>query len=237
MTRSDFEFAEFIIKQEDTAMPVTTDACVFGALAKFENRKRILDIGTGTGLLSLILAQKFENVDIIAVEISEKEAALAESNFFKSKFGSRISLVVQDVKALGVTEKFDSIICNPPFFYNYLIGNSEDYNRARHQLQLTFTDIAIIANKLLTDSGEAFILVPYNHLNYLIESFGKVGFFPKSIIQHLHYAHSKAHVCSVLLTRQQGETEISNIIYKEDKNYSEEFKILMKEIYRHGFFD
>lgn len=164
MPNTYFQFKKFRIEQADCAMKVSTDACILGAyVAKnyAQSPKTILDIGAGTGLLSLMLAQASQ-ANITAVEIDEKSFLQAKSNFANSNWTSRLYIFYQSfqeyAKAFSPTLSYDLLICNPPFFVNSLKSEKKEKNLARHTDSLPFEDLLIGAEKL-THQGSLFIVL------------------------------------------------------------------------------
>jgi tRNA1Val (adenine37-N6)-methyltransferase len=166
MANNYFQFKEFIVKQDKAAMKVCTDACLFGAWAasKIESEKckveNILDIGTGTGLLSLMLAQK-TNAQIDAVEIDEDAALQAQENFTNSPWEERITLHKNSVQSFNPTNAYDVIISNPPFFIDSLKSALHQKNLAKHAETLSYNDLLKNVVKLLKPQGKFFLLLPF----------------------------------------------------------------------------
>jgi tRNA1Val (adenine37-N6)-methyltransferase len=156
-----FRFKHFIIKQERAAMKVCTDSCLFGSLIDSENIKNALDIGCGTGLLSLMVAQKNLKIQITALEIDQNAVFDAAENIHESPFLNQITLHHQTVQdfAKKSNEKFDLIFCNPPFFQNNLKSDKIEKNIAHHAETLTFDDLAESIDVLLEEKGSAWILL------------------------------------------------------------------------------
>ncbi len=144
-------------------MKVSTDACLFGAWVDFPpETKRILDIGAGTGLLSLMTAQRFPQAHFTALEIYPEAAAQAAENVGNSPFREQIEVVCTDVQEYNPEDLFDAIICNPPFFQNSLKGPEETRNRARHgdDDSLTLEALLEAAQRLLKSGGSLMLLLP-----------------------------------------------------------------------------
>ena len=116
MKNKPFRFKQFEIYQDQTAMKVGTDGVLLGAWANLESGINILDVGTGTGLISLMLAQRFENAIVDAVEIDLEAYKQAQENFKESNFSSRISISHTSFQQFYSTIKYDLIVSNPPFF-------------------------------------------------------------------------------------------------------------------------
>ena len=155
-----FEFKQFTVHQEHAAMKVGTDGALLGSLAA--TGKRILDIGTGTGLLSLMMAQRCPDAIITAIDVDENAIIDAHRNFAESPFGDRIMLKQAPFQAFAKEEeeKYDCIICNPPYFDESLESKDESRTRARHTSSLPFRDLIGGAYELLADEGVFSVCIP-----------------------------------------------------------------------------
>jgi tRNA1Val (adenine37-N6)-methyltransferase len=148
-------------------MKVTTDACLFGAWVSEELKgklganNRILDIGAGTGLLSLMLAQKYSDCTINAVEIDPEAASQATKNFHDSPWAKRLTLIHADAKEYDSGEKADLLISNPPFYEEELRSPDPSKNRAHHDEGLVMRELVAIIKKHLHPYGSFFLLLPY----------------------------------------------------------------------------
>lgn len=155
-----FRFKQFTVTQENSAMKVCTDSCLFGALIRANQPVNALDIGTGTGLLSLMVAQRYPQLILDAVEIDSGSAADARYNFTHSPFQDRLRLhecAIQDFK----TEKtYDLVFSNPPFYENRLKSPHSRKNLAHHATGLSFRELAGISARLLSADGTLWILLP-----------------------------------------------------------------------------
>jgi tRNA1Val (adenine37-N6)-methyltransferase len=169
-----FQFKQFLVRQSQCAMKVCTDACLFGAFAANclpLTAHRLLDIGTGTGLLALMLAQKNENVKIDAVEIDEAAAQQAKDNFNNSLWKERLKVYHTPIQqfANSTQKKFDVIICNPPFFKNDLKSENKQRNLALHSDALSLEELIFAVDVLLKEDGNFFCLLPYHRTKYFEE--------------------------------------------------------------------
>jgi len=148
-------------------MKVTTDACLFGAWVAEEVRSQesgvgsSLDIGTGTGLLALMLAQKNSETNILAIEIDKDAAAQAANNIDSSLWKDHVDILEADVKDLSFPEKFDLIISNPPFYEKELRSDTDKKNIAHHSENLTLKELLNIIKNNLNPHGNFFLLLPY----------------------------------------------------------------------------
>ena len=145
-------------------MKVTTDACILGALCPLPSpmgSTAILDLGAGTGLLSLMLAQRHPSCMIDAIETDENAVHAAWSNFENSPWNNRMNVLVGDAITYPYSRQYDTIISNPPFFANSLKSPKTAVNLARHNDSLDSRAIAELAARLLTADGTLTLLLPY----------------------------------------------------------------------------
>ena len=158
-----FQFKQFTVEQGDCAMKVTTDACLLGAIIPVDKARSVLDIGAGTGLLSLMVAQRCDG-DILAVELDGAASEQAAHNFLQSPWSERLQIInsaIQTVVTSSVTT-FERIICNPPFFQNCLAPSEQKRAQARHTDTLSFSALAHAIAALLSQDGQAWVLLPVN---------------------------------------------------------------------------
>lgn len=161
MSNSYFQFKQFRIEQGSAAMKVTTDACIQGAWTPvLPHVKQVLDIGTGTGLLALMLAQRGEGIMVDAIELDSSAARQAIENVATSIYCDRVVAIEGNVCNYIFTKKYDLIISNPPFFNNSLLSNKQDKNMARHTLSLSYADLLRVIDENLADGGYASVLLP-----------------------------------------------------------------------------
>lgn len=217
-------------------MKVTTDACLFGAwvasIIKRENAaQNILDIGTGTGLLSLMLAQK-SNAQITAVELEEKAYRQASSNISSSLWGNRIKVIKGDVKEYKAERLYDCIICNPPFYENELRSPGKEINMARHDESFKLDELLRVVDKGITSDGKAAILLPYHRAYHFEEMARGREFF---VIRKATVRQTTSHNyfrAMVVLSKKESNSEVEEVVIKDPNgNYSPEFTALLKDYY------
>ena len=156
-----FRFQQFSISQEHSALKLGTDAVILGASTTFNNPKSILDIGTGTGILALMMAQKYP-CPITAIDIDEGAIIDATLNINNSPWKERITVKAQSLQDfLSTNVQFDGIICNPPFFSNSLANKDLRKTLARHTINLTPEILFSCIEKILSPTGQATIIVPF----------------------------------------------------------------------------
>lgn len=217
-------------------MKVCTDACLFGAWVvdnlEMPSLKNILDIGTGTGLLSLMLAQ-YSKASIDAVEINPMAVEQARSNFKESKWEDQFQVhATSIIEYTQSSEKqFDLIISNPPFFEQQLKSKDTLRNIAMHSANLTLSELARCIVQLLTNSGKAAILLPWNRLEEWRGIAEKIGLF---CIKETSIKQSTSHdnFRVMILMQKNASNSCSDIISIKDGNgYSKEFSKLLAPYY------
>ena len=156
-----FQYKQFTVCQKHAAMKVGTDADLLGTLAA--GGHHILDIGTGTGIISLMMAQRFPDATIEAIDIDDNAIIDATENFANSPFASRLSLEkisFQDFLKRNPEPIYDCIVCNPPYFDKSTESNDLSRTRARHTSSLPFSVLIEGAYKLLKDEGVFSVCIP-----------------------------------------------------------------------------
>ncbi len=166
MPQSTFRFKKFTVHQDATSMKVGTDGVLLGAWADIPEQGRILDIGTGTGLLALIAAQR-SNASITAIEPDEASFRQSLENFAGSEWNSRIKAIKTSLQDLTgkQSEKFDFIISNPPFHEESVLSPDYRKNMAKHSNSLPLKDLIEGIATLLKPDGISAIIYPYRHLS------------------------------------------------------------------------
>ncbi len=160
---------------------MTSDACVFGALADFQNATQILDIGSGTGVLSLMMAQKFPSARVQGIDIHLPSVEQARENGINSPFADRVSFSHDNILDFEPDALINGIICNPPFFENHLPSTDETRRLARHTQTLTLATLTARCARLLQPHGELLLLLPASSQNQILAALQKHQFAPQTI--------------------------------------------------------
>lgn len=233
MSNNYFAFKEFTIHQDLCAMKVTTDACIQGALAAgLPTRAQILDIGTGTGLLALMLAQLYPKATLDAVELDTLAAQQASSNFKTSPFGQRIQVHTCDITHFFPSVKYDYIICNPPFFINSLKNPDAALSAARHQNSLNINTLLTTAQRLLLPHGIINILLPTQEQAILKQVAQQEGLYLNKMTHIRHQANMPIKRIVTFLQLEPCETKEEELyIYASPGNYSAAFRHLLSPFY------
>jgi tRNA1Val (adenine37-N6)-methyltransferase len=230
--RKDFTFKKFVIAQEKVAMPVTTDACIFGAFAAFNNGDNILDIGAGTGVLSLMLAQRYPLSAITAIEIDEESYLCCKNNFSNSTFKYRLEIENIAIENFVADRKFGGLIWNPPFFENQLNALHPPKNLARHTGELRYGAMPEIIDRFLADNGRAWVLVPQLHKTMFLQLCLKQGFSVKSLVSIQANEGKPAHLWMVELVKTACVLHTQAIVtYTQAGDYTNELKKLLQDFY------
>lgn len=183
MVNSYFKFKQFTIHQDKCAFKVGTDGVLLGAWADVSGRKRILDIGTGTGLVALMIAQR-SDAEIIAIEPDYDSFIQAAENVRRSKWSRRIKVEnthLQDY--IPDNSRFDLIVTNPPYFIDSLKNPDPAKSKARHNDSLTHSDILKGAGRLLDKDGLLQLILPYDEGNIFIAEAQEYGFYCSNILK------------------------------------------------------
>ena len=172
-----FQFKQFTIYQDLCAMKVGTDGVLLGAWAN--GGKRVLDAGTGTGIIALMMAQRYPNAVVTAIDIDEGAVKQAQQNVAQSPFAQQITVLHNTLQEHQ--GEYDAIISNPPFFIDSLAAPDEQRNVARHTQTLTYTELMQAAWRLLSDEGELSVVVPFDYRKRMEDEAIFVGFFPSKV--------------------------------------------------------
>ena len=161
-----FQFQQFQISQSKEVFRVGTDGVLLGALASVDKVKNILEVGTGTGLISLMLAQRNPNATILALDISPIAFEISQQNFENSTFNKRLSSVCADFKHVEIQEKFDLIISNPPYFEE---NSSTKDILARQKTELNFSDLIQKSSEIISENGIFSVIIPSDSTSDFVE--------------------------------------------------------------------
>lgn len=233
MANDYFKFKQFTIFQDRCAMKVTTVACIQGAwLPKFSPIK-ILDIGSGTGLLTLMAAQEY-NSNIDAIEIEDDAYGQLHENITQSPWNHRIKCYHTDIRlfAANVSNCYDFIICNPPFYENQLLSSDVKINHARHQTSLTIEALIEISIRLITKVGKISILLPPSETIKLKELCQKKPLFHAAQLVILDKEKKEPKAIVTILSKNQSKFISDKLIIKNnDGAYSSVFQSLLNPYY------
>lgn len=232
-----FQFKQFTIYHDRCAMKVTTDSCFFGAWAASEIEKEdlkvktVLDIGTGTGLLSLMIAQKNE-VEIDTVEIDIEASQQAKENVDASPWKNSIRIFNEDILSFQPQKKYDCIISNPPFYENELASEVQKRNIAHHSEQLTIAEVLKIIKVNLKEDGIFFLMYPFKRSTVIERLLNENEL---CVVQTISLTQTVKHspFRVILKGSNKRETPINSYmsILDENQQYTKQFVDLLKDYY------
>jgi tRNA1Val (adenine37-N6)-methyltransferase len=226
-----FRFQQFSVLQKHSGMKICTDGVLFGAMAPVNQDDRVLDIGTGTGVLALMAAQ-LGAAKVTAVELTQEAFKEAEINFNNSPWSKQLEAVHQDIQnfALSTDRQYDLIISNPPFFENHSKTADLLRNAARHTDPLSFTDLIRIAGQLLSPHGLFYLLLPAHAVTKFSSLALAEGFYLINQTDFRGYAHSQAKVSALTLSRTKALfTTRLLTIYESHHVYSRDSEVYLAD--------
>lgn len=241
MSRDCFTFKQFVVHQDRCAMKVGTDGTLLGAWAALDRPDgRILDIGTGTGLIALMMAQRYPQAHVTAIDIDAEAVCQATENVRQSPFAERIQVCQADVNDFlanengsEATEAFDAIVCNPPYFNNALICPDSQRTQARHTLSLSYGQLMAAAHRLLHHKGVFSVIIPSDFFRQLESEAHLTGFF-LSRVYGVHTIEGKPVKRYLIELRKHPQKEVINkdVLIEESPNVrSEWYRELTKDFY------
>lgn len=234
MANTYFKFKKFIIHQEKAAMKIGTDGVLLGAWADCNTKERILDIGTGTGLIAIMMAQRFKNI-VDAVEIDEDSYFQAKENITGCQWSERINVYKLSFQKYAkiANHKYGCVVCNPPFFIDSLKTADDSRNLARHNDQLSFTDLLEGANDLMVEEGVFNIILPYLESAMFIAEAANYGLFCIRKMNILPVPGAKVKRVMMSFSKKEKPLIEESIVIENFKRheYSDEYKNLTKDFY------
>jgi tRNA1Val (adenine37-N6)-methyltransferase len=234
MKRSeDFHFKQFSISHDRSTHKIGTDGVLLGAWVNVQNSSRILDIGTGTGVIALMLAQRTGNDSKIdAVEIEKTDADQARENVKQSPWPEKVKVIHSSIQNFSPGYKYDLIISNPPYFINSWRPPENKRSQARHTDKLSFEELLQSSLKLLQESGKFAVILPYEEGLHFIDLARNFRFYParqvslrsrvNKPIERLLLEFSHEHV---------GNLTGDLILHSEGNEWSDEYRALTRDFY------
>lgn len=226
-----FKFKQFEINGGQCGMPVSTDGVLLGAWIDLKNVTRVLDIGTGTGLLALMCAQRQLNAEVLAIDIDEHAAATARLNAEHSPWTTRIRIERADILTFSFTDSFDAIICNPPYFNSGEQSLTQQRATARHTDSLSHEALLDRCQTLLQEQGRASFILPIAEGQAFIALAQKLNFHCTRLCEVKPTEAKTENRLLIELRKQYIECQHQQLTIRDKLEYSEDFIALTKDFY------
>lgn len=234
--KNSFKFKQFEVAQDNTAMKVNSDGVLLGAWARTEDASSVLDIGTGTGVIALMCAQKNNDARIVGIEIDEDSCVQAAANFEQSPWSTNLSLVSDPIQKYGKEsgEKFDHIISNPPFFSGGTLSENQPKNIVRHTVKLSHGDLLLAIRRLLSPEGRVSIILPVIEGLRFIEIVERYRFYitRKTLMRPRAGKPAERILFEFTQAKSKGCDENEIVMYEDGtKEYTAEYKEMTGDFY------
>ncbi|EIU7856634.1 methyltransferase [Vibrio parahaemolyticus] len=226
-----FKFKQFCIEGGESGMPVSTDGVMLGAWMESPSSAHILDIGTGTGLLALMCAQRFPDAKITAVDIETTAVEAASHNFSHSPWHDRLSVQHTNVLIFSPPQRFQRIVCNPPYFNTGEQAKQSQRATARHTDSLRHDALLKCCYQLLDTEGKASFVLPITEGELFIELALTRGWALSRLCRVQPSEKKPVHRLLFELAKQPCDTQESHLIIHSSDGYSDDFVRLTHEFY------
>ncbi len=224
-----FKFKQFEIQQSADVFRVGTDGVLLGALANVDVAENVLEIGTGTGLISLMLSQRNLSANFFGIDINQEAVHLTKLNFENSPFNVRLKNILQDFKTFETDEKFDLIISNPPYFET---SDSVKDKIARQTVELNFRQLISKSANLLSENGIFSVIIPFEAGEDFIKISKESQLFLNRKVNVYGIENSKIKRLILEFSLNESELHESDfIIEKSPREYSDQYLELTKEFH------
>lgn len=228
-----FRFKEFDVCQEKSAMKIGTDSVLLGAWAPMtKETKRALDIGSGTGILSLMVCQRCPYVVVDAVEIDQQAFEECTENIKKSKWKDKITCHRENILNFEVEQKYDFIISNPPFFSEDTFPKNENRKNARNQSSLSFDDLLCVVEKHIQKGGIFCTIIPFVQEESFLKKAKEMGFYPQKITRVRGNEKSQIKRSLMAFENKKVDCKVNLLtIEKERHLYTREYYLIVEPFY------
>lgn len=232
MPKDEFRFKQFTVRQDRCAMKVSTDGVLFGAWVRYGSGEHILDIGTGTGLLALIAAQRDGQARVHAVELDGDAASQAQENVQASPWAERIRVHHMDVRRMHAAEPFGLVLCNPPYYSGYSVPHDQRSGLAKHAAGLDLPDLARIAPNLLAPQGRFSLIIPLSRESSFLNEAARHGLFPsrRCTVRYVPQRPPKRVMLELRKERMPMEEEELTVEGSGSFDYAPEYRALIADL-------
>lgn len=228
-----FRFKQFIVDQQGCAMKINTDGVLLGAMVMGAEPTSVLDIGTGTGVIALMMAQRYNGAKVFGVELDAGSAAQATLNVAQSPFAHRIEIAHRAFQEFTPSHPVDLMVSNPPFFTNSLRNPDNRKGQARHTDRQFFTDLLVYAQKYLSDKGAMELILPTS-LAYEVTNMAL--HYDLHLTRRIHISSFTAsEIIRQIIRLERNKPLVVGehpfVIYKEKGYYSNQYKEVLKPFF------
>ena len=235
MTARPFHFKYFSLFHHQSTMKVGTDVVLLGSWVPVRQVKKALDIGTGCGILGLMLSQRAVP-QLDAVELDELSALEAKSNFNNSQWRSQLKVYCMDIRQFAINfpeKRYDLILSNPPFFVNSFKGIEKRRNQARHTDSLSFDELASVVKKLLYPNGNFAVVLPFRESLEFVETARNIGLYVKARQLIIPVEGRPANRINLLFSlKAVDEIQSENFTIRNTQgDFTEQYKQALKDFY------
>lgn len=232
MANSYFSFKQFTIYHDRCAMKVGSDGVLLGAWADVTGAETVLDVGTGTGLIALMLAQRSSTARIDAIDVDNGAFEQAEYNISQSPWSDRISVFRNSLQDFRPGKTYSLIVSNPPFFTNSLKAPDAVRSLARHSDSLPLDVLLNASAELLVDGGRMCVVLPVAEGERFVRMAAEVGLGCRRLVRVFPMPHLPVKRLLIELVKGDAETENSDLVIEQERHvYSDAFSALAKEFY------
>lgn len=230
-----FQFKQFTVQQDKTAMKVGTDGVLLGAWANLDfYPNSILDIGAGTGLIALMMAQRSDAETIDAIELNDAAYEQTVENFENSDWGDRLFCYHASLAEFTdeIEERYDFIISNPPFYTSTYKELSEERAMARHEESLTYANLLESTSKLLSENGNCAFIIPFEEVKNFLKIAAANQLYPNRITSVKGTINTAVKRSLLQLSFLKTETISDELTLELSRhNYTGEYKSLVQDFY------
>lgn len=230
-----FRFKRFTIDDSRASMKVGTDGVLLGAWVNIEGgERRILDIGTGSGLIALMLAQRSTTAKIDAVEIDAQSAEQATENIAASQWSDRVELIQCDIRSYESVEKYDLVVSNPPFFVDSLLSPDSGRAVARHTTELSFAELVDSICGVLNYEGRFALILPIAESQLFDDEVkGRLTLVRRCAVHGREDLPAKRYMSEYVLSSVPRQVEYEKIVIEGDcrGQYRDEYRALTRDFY------
>ncbi len=229
-----FRFKQFTVSHAESAMKVGTDGVLLGAWVDYPNPRNILDVGTGSGVIALQMAQRFPAAHITGIEVDEKSAGEATGNMQRSPWAERLRCIHRDIREYARTTpgKYDLIVSNPPFFEDDLPSQNPRLSKAKHNINLRFEELFDSIDRLLHEDGMFALIVPWEKRSKIVRLAGEKNLYCHRELVIYPKASKNANRTILEFYKTGAICRKEELhIYTEQNQYTADYRNICKDFY------